>query len=91
MTGVETTFEKVMEAPNVAIAVMVLKRLSKKFARRSPGWTLVGGAVGAVVAILVRLCVYGMILMYWVGGVFRSNGEKWKGMGIKTYRTSIEI
>lgn len=43
----ETTFENVREAPRVLIAVIVLKRLSKKVARRSPGWTFVGGAVGA--------------------------------------------
>lgn len=45
------------EDPNVAIAVMILKKLSKKVARRSPGCWAGGGAVAAGVAIL---CVTGM-------------------------------
>lgn len=40
------------EDPKVAIAVIILKKLSKKVARRSPGCCLVGGGVAAGVAIL---------------------------------------
>lgn len=40
----------VRDEPKVEIATMVLKKLSKKFARRSPGWTL-GAAGGGAAAI----------------------------------------
>lgn len=46
--GLATTFEKVMEAPSVLIAVMVLNMASKKSARRSPG--CFGGVAAAQIA-----------------------------------------
>jgi hypothetical protein len=44
----ETTFEKVIEAPRVLIAVMVLNMASKKSARRRPG--CLGGGAGVHIA-----------------------------------------
>lgn len=51
VAGVCTIFEKVIEAPRVEIPTRVLKKLSKKVARRSPGCFLGAASASAMFAL----------------------------------------